>query len=395
MLCHTYTKSLPQHKLLRPALPVVLVHISISGGLSFLEECCHNSRLYNYIHCQSHQDCTYSRYKMPKLKFLTYAAGIGLSYWYFGILQERITRTKHEPGSEKFTCTMSLVLMQCIFNTIFAKLILSYIMKQGVDKTRPTYYGICSLTYLIAMVSSNMALQHVNYPTQVVGKSCKPIPIMILGVLLGKKRHPLSKYLFVSLIVLGVALFMYKKDIAIESFSNGHNYASFDLQNLLGVGEILLLLSLSMDGVTGAVQERMKAEHQTKSGHMMYKMNLWSTMYLLVATAISGDIFEFFQFIQRHPSLVYYIALFSSLSAIGQLFIFLTVAEFGPLPCSIITTTRKFFTVLTSVFLFKNNLTNTQWIGTTLVFLGLALDSMYGKSGGAKPQQVSKAKKVE
>ena len=33
---------------------------------------------------------------------------------------------------------------------------------------------------------------------------------MILGVLLGRKRYPLLKYLFVLLIVIGVALFIYK-----------------------------------------------------------------------------------------------------------------------------------------------------------------------------------------
>ena len=45
---------------------------------------------------------------------------------------------------------------------------------------------------------------------QVVGKSCKPIPVMILGVLIGRKRYPLLKYLFILLIVIGVALFMFK-----------------------------------------------------------------------------------------------------------------------------------------------------------------------------------------
>lgn len=83
-------------------------------------------------------------------------------------------------------------------------------MSQGEDKTRSSYYAVCSLTYLVAMVSSNKALTWVSYPTQVVGKSCKPIPVMVLGVLLGRKRYPLLKYLFILLIVVGVALFMYK-----------------------------------------------------------------------------------------------------------------------------------------------------------------------------------------
>ena len=46
------------------------------------------------------------------------------------------------------------------------------------------------------------------------------------------------------------------------------------------------------------------------------------------------------------------------------------VTEFGPLPCSIITTTRKFFTVLGSVLFFGNTLGSRQWVGTALVFSG-------------------------
>ena len=320
---------------------------------------------------------------MTKLKFIFYALGIGLSYWYYGILQERITRTKHEPDGKMFTCTMTLVLLQCIFNTIFAKFMLKFIFDQGRDRTRASYYGVCSLTYLVAMVSSNMALRHVSYPTQVIGKSCKPIPIMILGVLIGGKRHAFKKYLFVLLIVVGVALFMYKKDISLDNLlqSNLMQYStpSTSLFSMFGAGEMLLVLSLSMDGITGAIQERMKAEHATRSGHMMFKVNLWSTAYLLVATLYTGELFEFHKFIGGHPSLISDIILFSSLSAIGQLFIFLTVSEFGPLPCSVVTTTRKFFTVLTSVFLFGNKLTTTQWFGTSLVFFGLSLDAIYGK----------------
>lgn len=329
---------------------------------------------------------------MATIKFLTYALGIGFSYLYFGILQEKITRTKHEPGSETFTCTMTLVLLQCVVNTLFAKGMLIFIFKTERDRTKSSYYGVCSLTYLTAMVASNMALRHVSYPTQVVGKSCKPIPIMILGVLIGRKRYTMKKYVFISMIVAGVALFMFKKNLtSVQESISGTNIYSSVVD--IGLGELLLILSLSMDGVTGAVQERMKSEYQTKSGHMMYKMNLWSTFYLLIATAATGELVRFYEFIGRHPSLIYDIGLFSCLSAVGQLFIFLTVSEFGPLPCSIITTTRKFFTVLVSVFLFGNKLTTTQWIGTSLVFSGLALDAIDSKSSKPVAKEIKSKKK--
>ena len=58
---------------------------------------------------------------------------------------------------------------------------LPIVVEQGTDTTPTSYYALCAFTYLTAMVSSNKALLWVNYPTQVIGKSCKPIPVMILG----------------------------------------------------------------------------------------------------------------------------------------------------------------------------------------------------------------------
>lgn len=59
-------------------------------------------------------------------KFIVAALGIFFSYFYFGILQEKITRGVYgatgdgSPG-EKFTFTLMLVGVQCLWNWIFAK----------------------------------------------------------------------------------------------------------------------------------------------------------------------------------------------------------------------------------------------------------------------------------
>lgn len=133
-----------------------------------------------------------SNNKSSRTKLLVCAAGIFVCYFYFGILQEKITRGQYGDGEvkEKFTYMFALVFVQCLLNYIFAKIILLTVMKQGEDSTKTVYYALSSLTYLLAMVCSNMALQFVSYPTQVVGKAGKPIPVMILGVLLGRKVSP-------------------------------------------------------------------------------------------------------------------------------------------------------------------------------------------------------------
>ncbi|XP_044739906.1 solute carrier family 35 member B1 homolog [Chrysoperla carnea] len=312
-------------------------------------------------------------------RFILYAAGIFNCYFYFGILQERITRGKYTitelngnnetvETTERFTYMLALCGVQCLANYLFAKGLL-FCWPQQEDKTRNTYYASSSFTYLLAMVCSNMALQWVPYPTQVVGKSAKPIPVMLLGVLIGHKSYPLKKYLFVLLIVSGVVLFMLK-DKAKKADTESH----------FGIGQVLLLLSLILDGLTGAVQERIRAESAPSGQQMMLSMNAWSCAFLAVALTFTGEGFSFAAFCSRHPEVLHQLGTLAIAGALGQLFILLMVSEYGPLPCSIVTTTRKFFTVLGSVFIFGNALSFRQWFGAAAVFTGLFLDTIFGKS---------------
>lgn len=111
-------------------------------------------------------------------KFFVCAAGIFVSYFYFGILQEKITRSKYiyeiknDDGSsnsitEHYKYFLVLVFVQCLVSCLFAKALLTT-WPHGEDNTRSVYYASTALTYLLAMVCSNMALQWVSYPTQVI-----------------------------------------------------------------------------------------------------------------------------------------------------------------------------------------------------------------------------------
>ena len=73
-----------------------------------------------------------------------------------------------------------------------------------------------------------------------------------------------------------------------------------------------------MDGMTGAIQERMKAEFSSKSGHMMLNMNLWSTLFLTVAVFATNEIWHFIEFVKMFPFIMTNIFAFSILSALGQ-----------------------------------------------------------------------------
>lgn len=102
-----------------------------------------------------------------RARFTICAVGIFVCYFFYGILQEKITRGKYGPHGEKFTYSLSLVFVQCVVNYVFAKVILKAFPEDSNDTTKPMYYAISATSYLLAMIFSNMALQWVNYPTQV------------------------------------------------------------------------------------------------------------------------------------------------------------------------------------------------------------------------------------
>lgn len=312
------------------------------------------------------------------LQLLCCFGGIFFSYLIFGILQEKITRGKYdEEGKDKFTFIFCLVFIQCVINTIVAKCIL--ISKRGsardfaTDPTPTWLYCCAGLSYVGAMVCSNMSLAYISYPTQVIGKACKPIAVLILGIFWAGKRYGMKKFCCILIIVIGVALFMYNPEKAAKSSTSGSD-------SVIGFGEFLLIVSLTLDGFTGAFQEKMRSEtYKTTEHNMMFNMNKWSCVALFVIIIFSGEYSRFWEFQAKYPQVWSMILVFSMCSAVGQHFIFVTVVTFGPLMCSVITTTRKFFTVLCSVIFFRNPMSGQQWLATFLVFVGLGLDLVYGK----------------
>jgi UDP-galactose transporter B1 len=231
-------------------------------------------------------------------------------------------------------------------------------------------YALCAVSNLISMVCSNMALRWVAYPVQVVAKSAKPIPVMVLGVLLGRKSYPLRKYCYTLMIVLGVAVFMYKSER--ERGGGGGS----DSGGSTSFGQFLIISSLFMNGITGVIQDKIRSYGQPSATFMMMSLNKWSSLILTAVVVLTGEWRQFLAFTARHPEIIKDLILLSSLGAFGQFFIFMMISNFGSLPCSIVTTVRKLFAVLFSLMVFGNSLSRQQWCGTILVFAGLFADML-------------------
>jgi solute carrier family 35 (UDP-galactose transporter), member B1 len=190
---------------------------------------------------------------------------------------------------------------------------------------------------------------------------------MILGVLLGRKTYTLRKVILVLFIVIGVAMFIFKD-----------KYEEKDGESPL-IGNSLIAASLLFDGLLGATEDRMRSIVKPTAFNFMHYLNLWSTGFHILGVVVFGEGPKLIDFTTRHPEIIKYFIIAVLVGCFGQIFISSMVSNFGALPLSITTTTRKFFSVLISVIIFQNVLSIRQWCAAAIIFGALFIDAIMNK----------------
>ena len=158
------------------------------------------------------------------------------------------------------------------------------------------------------------------------------------------------------------------------------------------LGLAFIMLSLTCDGVVGGLQKRLKASAKSRGvTPKSYDFMFWTNFFMmLTAVGVSLGVGEFFdgaKFCADNPDIMAKIVKFALCSAVGQSFIFFTIANFEPLVCTTVTTTRKIFSVLLSIFLKGHQLNSQGWAGIAVAFLGI-LGELEDKLSRSRPKKV-------
>lgn len=242
------------------------------------------------------------------------------------------------------------------------------------NETPLRHYGVIGFTYIGAMFCSINSLNYVDMVTQVVAKCCKPIPVLILGLVIFGKKYTWERIGTVLVLCAGIVVFMLSDPKTQAKAASRKAVSTW-------TGWLLLGGSLLLDGVTGNFQEKVRKTYGTTTFQLMLYTNLAALVWIAIGLAITQDGDDAVAFILRHPSTALDLLLFSICSAFGQIAIFLTLTSQGPLVLTIITTTRKFFTILLSILWFGHSLVVGQWVGIAVVFFALGIDIACSKFG--------------
>ncbi|BDA40637.1 Solute carrier family 35 member B1 [Coccomyxa sp. Obi] len=307
------------------------------------------------------------------------AGGIYASYLTQGVVQEVLATKKFGPENRRFTHLKTLNGVQSVACFVWAAaLLLMPFAKRpkGAIHAPWTAYWKPGITNSIGPALGSEALKNISYPAQVLAKSCKMIPVMLMGTLIGGKFYSTLEYGCAVMIAAGISLFARQSSSKVTSKLVAPNAP-------LGYG--LCALNLLFDGYTNATQDVIHKEHKDTSAlWSMCWMNFWCSLYNCVYLfVVTGAGWDLLRFCMEYPEAGWHVALFCLCGAIGQLFIFGTIKRFGSLVNTLICTTRKFFNILLSVLWNGNPLLPQQWLAVFLVFAGL-LTSSIAKSGKKK-----------
>ncbi|XP_057530649.1 UDP-galactose/UDP-glucose transporter 3-like [Amaranthus tricolor] len=295
-------------------------------------------------------------------------AGIWVAYISQGVLQENLSTKRFGEDKKRFEHLAFLNLAQNVVCLIWSLIMINVWSRGNKGGGAPWWsYWSAGITNTIGPAMGIQALKYISYPAQVLAKSSKMIPVMLMGTLVYGIRYSFSEYLCTLLVAGGVSIFALSK----TSAKTINKLASPNAP--LGYG--LCFLNLAFDGFTNATQDSITARYpKTSAWNIMLGMNLWGTIYNLVYMfgwpQASG--YEAIRFCQQHPEAGWDILFYCLCGAVGQNFIFLTISRFGSLTNTTITTTRKFVSIVISSLLSGNPLSTIQWSSVIMVFSGLS-----------------------
>jgi len=296
------------------------------------------------------------------VKLMIGAGGIYAAFLYYGSLQEDVFRYVSPVDGTSFKQAWFLQVLEALANVVIGFL--------GMQLTGPTkgiplrMFGISGAAQVSAKACTSLALANgLSFPVATLAKSGKMAPVMAGSLLLGGATYTMREYLQVAAIIGGTAI-----------VSMGKKKASGGDNSLMGV--FYICLSLVLDGVTAGFQKRLKTDTakvgvKPKPYDFMFWTNLFMCLTAVLVAGVLGEIASGGAYLIANPEIMGKIGRFAACSAVGQSFIFYTIANFDPLILSTVTTTRKIFSVLLSIFLKGNPMSLTGWSGIALSVSGI------------------------
>jgi adenosine 3'-phospho 5'-phosphosulfate transporter B3 len=297
-------------------------------------------------------------------------AGIFSTFLVQGMAHELVFSEYHV--REVLAVTTIQFLCYCSFSGIFFIRLL--IGSTGL-KCPFSQHLITSLALCGSMLLGNFALSLLSFPTQVLFRSSKMIPVMIGGMIFLKKRYSMIEMLSVVILVIGlVGISMSDKFV--------HN--KIDMNGL-----VVVIISLVCDAVASNMQEKSLKSFEAPQSEVIAMIYFIGAVCLGTIATLQGEFGSLWERCNAEPAVLQGILLLSMLGATGVEFVYLMIKAFGSLTAVMVTSLRKAFTVCLSFIVFANKKFSLfHGVSIVVIALGIGMNA-YAKQA-KKPEVAPK-----
>ncbi|KAL0542223.1 hypothetical protein IC582_022319 [Cucumis melo] len=286
-------------------------------------------------------------------QFLICTSGFFFGYLVNGVCEEYVyNRLKFSYGWY-FTFVQGFVYLALIY-------LQGFTTKQMVNPWK-TYVKLSA----VLMGSHGLtkgSLAFLNYPAQIMFKSTKVLPVMIMGAFIPglRRKYPIHEYISALLLVIGLILFTLADAQTSPNFS------------ILGV--VMICGALVMDAFLGNLQEAIFTMNpDTTQTEMLFCSTVVGLPFLVVPMVLTGELFRAWTSCAEHPY-VYGVLVFEAMATfVGQVSVLSLIAIFGAATTAMITTARKAVTLLLSYLIFTKPMTEQHGSGLLLITMGIVL----------------------
>lgn len=217
------------------------------------------------------------------------------------------------------------------------------------------------------------SLAFLNYPAQIMFKSTKVLPVMIMGSFIPgfRRKYPPHEYISAILLVLGLILF---------TLADAQTSPNFSV-----IGVVMILGALIMDSFLGNFQEAIFTMNpETTQMEMLFCSTVVGLPFLIPPMLVTGELFRAWNACYQHPY-VYGVLVFEAMATfIGQVSVLSLIALFGAATTAMVTTARKAVTLLLSYFIFTKPLTEQHATGLILIAMGIILKMLPDNNSNKK-----------
>jgi len=284
-----------------------------------------------------------------------------VSYLLWGLMQERIMTKPYETG-ELFRSSKFLVFANRFLAAVVAYTAVRIQASRNgeLPQDAPLYqFSFSSVSNILSSVCQYEALKFVSFPTQVLAKSCKMVPVMLMGFVVNQQSYTVLEYVVAIMITAGAAVFkLFETNDA-------------PVKNTETVGIILIIGYMGCDSFTSNWQSKVFKKYGVDSTVMMMYSNVFSSAFTALGLLVTMEILQVVSFLVANPGIVSHICIMSVCSAVGQLFIFYTIKNYGPLVFATIQTVRQLLSILLSIIFFNHPVNTMEAVGISLVFSAL------------------------